>query len=503
MSNPAGDTSKTNTSGEDPTVLIPTASSTPAQSGDETAASSPPTPASSSSASTITDPVLVVATPPTLHVDTSGSGVGDPDVTAGVPINPAGPSLPTGEIPTLGGGAVAVDQEGADPGGIYQGSVGQEARPAPNASDPSRWTARDVLAMAIRPLLLWAAGRATTLGVAALATPLNGATWREVMGHIANSAGYVAAATNGYQRPLPLGSKGVGPSAAQFFPGFPTLVGLVAHYGKMSPFVAGLVVSLVGSLLATMVVWGLARAFLGQRGAGDRAAALFSFAPGALLLGVIDPIGLFVVLGGLALWAMGRGRLVAAGSLVALAWTLHPAAVVLTAVLLVAAIASGIRGKGSALAGAAIALLGAAASFLTFWLLTGSPLAWANTQIDAAEGGFWLTATTERLMRVSVHPADTSAYGAVIGLVVGVFGLLALISRRLSPTFGLYTVAVGALAFFLLPLGLGPTALLVAFPIAIGLSRIKSVPFALVMGVSVVSSILVTYLTVQGGVSLL
>ena len=117
-----------------------------------------------------------------------------------------------------------------------------------------------------------------------------------------------------------------------FFPLYPLVVrrvaGVIAHFGAALPFgeqinLAGLVVSGVGGVIATVLIQRLATAWWGVR-SGRRAVVVFCFFPGSVVFSMVYAEGLLIPLAAGCILALQRRRWVSAGVLAGLATATAP-----------------------------------------------------------------------------------------------------------------------------------------------------------------------------------
>ena len=142
-----------------------------------------------------------------------------------------------------------------------------------------------------------------------------------------DGAWYARVATDGYP-----GHLVQGPSTLGFFPLLPLLMhGLVVIDVAGSAVLAGVLASLAGGLVATLLIRRLATGWWGAR-AGLRAAVLFCLFPGSIVFSMAYGEGLLIPLAAGCILALERRRWVTAGLLAGLATATQPDAIVLVAV---------------------------------------------------------------------------------------------------------------------------------------------------------------------------
>lgn len=184
-------------------------------------------------------------------------------------------------------------------------------------------------------------------------------------------------------------------STLGFFPLYPALIWLVshvfvvpiAHYQILSATVAGVLVSSIGGLVATILVGRLAAGWWGEQ-AARRAILIFCLFPGSVIFSMVYAEGLMLPLAAGCLLALQRRRWVLAGVLAGLATATEPEALVLVLVCAVSALRElRRRGLGDRLAlrsllAPALSLTGAAAFAGFLWIWTGTPFASLIAQRD-------------------------------------------------------------------------------------------------------------------------
>ena len=155
---------------------------------------------------------------------------------------------------------------------------------------------------------------------------------------------------------------------------------LSGHAAIYAVTVAGLLVSGVGGLVATVLVQRLAGGWWGER-AGRRAAVLFCLFPGSVVFSMVYAEGLMIPLVVGCILALQRRRWLLAGILAAIATATEPEAVVL---VLVCACSAGLelRRRGwrepaarRSLLAPLLAPAGLLAVGAFFWAWTGTPFA--------------------------------------------------------------------------------------------------------------------------------
>jgi hypothetical protein len=281
-------------------------------------------------------------------------------------------------------------------------------------------------------------------------------------------------------------------STLGFFPLYPMVVWLVSHavvvpiarWEILSTTIAGVIVSGLGGLIATILVGRLAESWWGAP-AARRAVLIFCLFPGSVVFSMVYAEGIMLPLAAGCLLALQERRWVLAGVLAALATATEPQALVLVLACAFAAALElrrhGLRARRALLA-PALAPLGAGAFAMFLWSWTGSPFASLIAQRDGwseRTDVFALWHLAEQLadqisLRHFNHPTiDLNlviGFGGAILLVV----LLALVVRNwreMSPEAIVYTLGIawlGMTSEYVPPM---PRLLIIAFPAVIVVAR--------------------------------
>ena len=164
------------------------------------------------------------------------------------------------------------------------------------------------------------------------------------------------------------------------------LVGLVPSSSPLTAMsIAGIVISSIGGLIATILIQKLAAGWWGE-GAGRRAVILFCLFPGSVVFSMVYSEGVMLPLAIGCILALQRRRWVLAGILAALATTTEPDAFVLIVVCAVSALLE-LRRCGwrdptawRSLLAPILSVTGVAAVGAFFWAWTGTPLASYHAQ---------------------------------------------------------------------------------------------------------------------------
>ena len=178
-----------------------------------------------------------------------------------------------------------------------------------------------------------------------------------------------------------------------FFPLYPIVIWLVAHsfswlttHGSIwSLTVAGIVVSGIGGLIATVLVYRLATGWWGRQSA-RRATAFFCLFPGAVVFSMAYAEGLLIPLAAGCILALERRRWLLAGVLAGFATAVQPDALVIVPVCAVAAVLE-LHRRGwrdpiarRSLLAPLLSVTGVSAVAVFLWAWTGTPLATFEAQ---------------------------------------------------------------------------------------------------------------------------
>ncbi len=284
------------------------------------------------------------------------------------------------------------------------------------------------------------------------------------------------------------------PGSAQttlgFFPLYPLVVrrvaGGIAHLGTSLPFaeqinLAGLIVSGVGGLVATVLVQRLATTWWGVR-SGRRAAVIFCFFPGSIVFSIVYAEGLLIPLAAGCILALQRRRWVMAGALAGLATATAPQGLVLILVCAAAAAREFHRRERTGrwtrvcLLAPALSLTGVAAFASYLWLWTGTPFASLAAQHHAWKertNPFALVDLLNTAVGQVTHPLPGKSTFKPVVAVIGallLFVLLIIVYRKrrtISMEALIWTAGISFLAVTTENLPPNPRMLITAFPAVI------------------------------------
>lgn len=336
----------------------------------------------------------------------------------------------------------------------------------------------DVAAPALRlqslalPAAIFLSSRLVTMAVAHVARLIKPQPLTAVLSRW-DGQFYLEIVRDGYPPSLPGGAGAAARSAHAFFPGFPVLTRAVANVTGLAPNTSGVVTTMAMATVAAVLIWLLARDLAGEAVA-TRAVLLFSFFPGAFVLGLIYSEGAFLAFAAACLLALHRRWWVVAGLAAAAAGATRPTGLVLLACCAWAAIdAVRSRREWRALAAPALAPLGFVAWSVFLASHTGSATTWLRSQQDGWGQGFDVGAHTARTVgRFLAHPLDDfnrTVCVLTIGLIVA--GAVLLWQLRPPAVLWIYTAGIMAPALLSAILTSTPRFALTAFPLHIAAAR--------------------------------
>jgi hypothetical protein len=301
---------------------------------------------------------------------------------------PSGPKGDVGLLPAHDGTAPAAADPEPREAAVYVSEL--ELESLPDGSRLDRWKSE------LRwPLLTYGSTRAALFVIAALCDLVFGpiVPKTSIAHELGNWDGYwyIRVATLGYPPQVSHAQTTLG-----FFPLYPMAMWLVSHVFMCSYMIGGVIVSLLGGLVATVLVQRLVNAWWGPEVA-KKAVLLFCLFPGSVVFSMDYSEGLLIPLVAGCMLALQRRRWLMAGLLAALATAVGPDALVLVAMCAAASLAQlwryGWRDAGArrSLVAPLLAPAGAVAFALFLKVWTGSFLA---SYIAQKEG--WKEATTPR-----------------------------------------------------------------------------------------------------------
>ena len=298
---------------------------------------------------------------------------------------------------------------------------------------------------------------------------------------------YLDIVLSGYPAAVPGGRGPAGQSVHAFFPGYPLLVRLVRAPFDLHFITAALVVAVGLGTVAAVAVWLLARDVAGEAVA-TRAVALFSFFPGAFVLGMAYSEGAFLAFAAVCLVALLRRRWAVAGLAAAAAGATRPTGLVLAACCALAAgVAVHRRREWAALLAPALAPAGFVAWSLFLEARTGSATTWVSSHQRGWGQGFDLGANTARSVgRFLTSPAAELDRAVCVAALAAVAAACVLLWQWRPPAvLAVYSAGIVAPAVLSAVLTSTPRFALTAFPLHIAVARrLDGAAFAAVLAVS-------------------
>ncbi|MBV9198059.1 MAG: hypothetical protein JO168_28345 [Solirubrobacterales bacterium] len=295
-----------------------------------------------------------------------------------------------------------------------------------------------------------------------------------------------ALARHGYPDHVPPGQTTLG-----FFPLYPLTMSAVAHVFTSTDIggvtIAGVIVSGLGGLVATVLVQQLATGWWGEA-AGRRATLLFCLFPGSIVFSMVYSEGLLLPLAAGCLLALERRRWLLAGALAGAATAVQPTGL---AIIPVCAVSAGLelrrRGWGSraarrSLLAPALSLTGVLSFSAFLWAWAGTPLATYQAQHRGWEektDPFALVHQASTLIgQISLahfnHPTiNLNLPLGLIGAAVLGWGLVLLVRHRggVSAEAMVWTFVIGFLALTSEYVPPNPRMLITAFPAVLILAK--------------------------------
>ncbi|MBV9466202.1 MAG: hypothetical protein JO169_08805 [Solirubrobacterales bacterium] len=284
-------------------------------------------------------------------------------------------------------------------------------------------------------------------------------------------------------------------STLGFFPLYSGLIWLVshafvvpiAHYQILSSTLAGVLISGIGGLIATVLIGRLAAGWWGER-TGRRAILIFCLFPGSVVFSMVYAEGVMLPLAVGCILALQKRRWLLAGVLAGIATATEPEALVLILVCAVSA-ALELRRRGltdpaalRSLLAPAVSTVGAGAFAIFLWLWAGTPLAsliaqrdgWGEKTNVLALGNLAESVVDQLSRRPFNHPTINMNLIVGLGGAVVLIALLVLVVRNrheMSVEAIVWTLGISWLAMtseYTPPM---PRLIITAFPAVIVLAR--------------------------------
>lgn len=300
-----------------------------------------------------------------------------------------------------------------------------------------------------------------------------------------------------------------------FFPLYPMVMWLVAHVLFCPLAVAGLLVSGLGGLVATVLVQRLCTRWWGEQ-SGRRAVVLFCLFPGSVVFSMVYSEGLLIPLVAGCVLALEQRRWLLAGILAAVATAVGPDALAIVPACAVSSLLElrkrglGDRDARKSVVAPLLAPIGIAAVGVFLWIWAGSPFA----TFDAQRYGWGERTDPFALVRqartlageVSLHHFDyhnvnLNLVAGLLGAVVLLIGLVLLLQApRLVSVEGLvWTLGVAFLTVTSEYTPPNPRLLITAFPAVLVIAhRVKGRRFTWLVGASAVLLVLTSAITYVG-----
>jgi hypothetical protein len=354
-----------------------------------------------------------------------------------------------------------------------------------DCSTPPGHRVRWFLTRSLRPVLIYLASRAGMLLVAEATSSTAHQTLPKSL-TVWDSFWYLSIAQGGYVRHIPAGVGNPAQSNLGFFPLIPLLTRATHEVTRFGIPVAGLILTFLLGVAASVAVWWMLRDVFGQSGA-DRGTALVFFSPGALVLSFVYTEAATILLVACVLIALRRERWVVAGLCAGVASASDPvgaAAFVPCAVAAVVAIRA--TRTWQSLWAPALAPLGIGTFFLYLWVHTGSPFEYFDAQRAGWQGGAYFYGIPGSFFRLFAHWFADPDYAVKAVSAVIALGLLVIFFRARPPASWIgYVVAVLAFGALSPVIGITPRLLLRGFPLlgVVG-AKLPRLWFEAVLGLS-------------------
>jgi hypothetical protein len=245
---------------------------------------------------------------------------------------------------------------------------------------------------------------------------------------------YLAIAEHGYIGTV----EGTGNAGLRwaFLPGYPALVRGLSELTGLSLPISGIVLSVTAGAAAMVVIWIVVAGVLGDHIATSTA-TLMAFFPTSYVLSMVYTEGIFLLVGGVGLYAATKRRWLLGGAMAAIACLVRTPGLTLVAVLVVAAFVEIRAGRASLrmLAGLVLSVSGIAMWLLLQWVRVGTFSASADAQRVGWYYEFsWFSTPIRSTWRIATDRAYWSQGSEVLGatsfVVVVVCVVLALMYTR-------------------------------------------------------------------------
>jgi hypothetical protein len=317
-----------------------------------------------------------------------------------------------------------------------------------------------------RPGAIYLASRALVLLTLGIVAAVGGGSLGDRI-YRWDSVWYLRVSGLGYPSHLPMTHGHVAGNTLAFFPALPLAISRLAGLTGMSQFSAGVVISSLTGLTATLGVWALVREYAGDK-AATRATILFAFFPGSFVFSLIYSEGIVITCTAFGLLALMRRRWVTAGLLGFVATAAAPIALAFALSAAWVAVPAVRRDRDwRALAAPVLAPLGTVAYLAWTWQHTGVASAFSMTERGGWNSYLSGVYPLHILGWFLTHPISSDAtitlmFFCMIGVVLA--AIIAVRDHQPSPVL-VYGITVGALAMLTRPVGPRPRIILDAFPL--------------------------------------
>jgi hypothetical protein len=346
-------------------------------------------------------------------------------------------------------------------------------RPGPGSSEPGpvRRVAERIWRTSWRPGAIYVASRAVVLLTIGMVAVVKGGSLGDRIDRW-DSRWYLRA-TQGYPHHLTVQNGHVLANTLAFFPALPLAIRGLSGVTGLSSFAAGVVISSLTGLTATIGVWALVREYAGER-AANRVTLLFALFPGAFVFSMIYSEGFVITGAAFGLLALMRRRWVVAGVLGFVATAAAPIALGFVVSCAWASFVAIRRHRDwRSLAAPVLAPLGSIVYLLWTWQHTGVASAFSKTERGGWNSYLSLAYPFRIIGGLIAHPITSFANQRLVfvGIVFVVIALVIAVRDRQPSVILAYGISVAVLALLTAPVGPRPRIILDAFPLilAVGL----------------------------------
>ncbi len=278
-------------------------------------------------------------------------------------------------------------------------------------------------------------------------------------------------ATAGYPHHLPVAHGHVLANTLAFFPALPLLIRGLAAATPLSAFSAGVTISSLTGLSATIGIWLLVREYAGQR-AANRVTLLFALFPGSFVFSMIYSEGLVITGVAFGLFALLRRRWVLAGIAGFVASAAAPIALAFVVSCAWAALVAIRRDRDwRSLAAPVLAPLGSVAYLAWTWQHIGTASAFTQTERGGWNSFLSIAYPLRIVGGLLAHPVTSFANQRVVffGIIFVVLALVVALRDRQPSVVLAYGATAAILAVLTAPVGPRPRIILDAFPLILAL----------------------------------